>query len=107
MKKLLFLACIFCAMSAVNAMGQASYGSAMSAEIDMFQMPDHTRIAEPHDMAREHDLRGRASYVSYSQGERPLWELVQLMPQTPLGDSARAYRQEHALVKKAPIVWVN
>lgn len=104
MKKLLFLACIF---FAVNAMGQANYGSAMSAEIDMFQMPDHTQMAAPHDLAMERDLRGRPSLVGYSQGERPLWEFVQLMPETPLGDTARAYRQEHAAVKKAPIVWVN
>lgn len=104
MKKLLFLACIFCA---VSAMGQSNYGTAMSAEIDMFQMADHTQMATPHDLAMERDLRGRASIVGYSQGERPLWEVYQLMPQTPLGDSARIYRQEHALVKKAPIVWVN
>lgn len=104
MKKLIFLACIFCAM---NAMGQANYGTAMSAEIAPFQMAEHPQVAEPHDLAMERDLRGRASAVGYSQGEQPLWEFVQLMPETPLGDTARAYRQEHAQVKKAPIVWVN
>jgi len=107
MKKLLFLACIFCAMSAVSAMGQANIGTAVSADIEPFQMPDHTQIAAPHDLAPEHDLRGRPAYVSYSQGERPLWEVFQLLPETPLGDMARAYRQEHALVRKASIVWVN
>ena len=104
MKKLLFLACIFCAMS---AMGQASYGSAMSADIGPFEISGHPQTAAPHDLATELDLRGRASIVGYSQGERPLWEVYQLIPQTPLGDSARAYRQEHALMKKAPIIWVN
>ncbi len=107
MKKLIFLACIFCAMNAVNAMGQSNYGTTMSADVAPFEMSDHTQIAQPHDLAPEHDLRGRASMVEYSQGERPLWEFVQLMPQTPLGDTARAYRQEHELVKKSPIIWVN
>jgi hypothetical protein len=104
MKKLLFLACIF---FAVNAMGQANYGTAISADIAPFEISDHPQMAAPHDLATEHDLRGRASIVVYSQGERPLWEVYQLIPQTPLGDSARAYRQEHELVKKAPIIWVN
>ena len=107
MKKLLFLACIFIALSAVNAMGQANYGSAMTADVAPFEMPDHPQTAAPHDLAMEHDLRGRMSIVGYSQGERPLWEVYQLIPQTPLGDSARAYRQEHALVKKSSIIWVN
>jgi len=98
--------CIFCA---VGAFGQVNMGSAMSAPEEGFQMPDHPQVAANLGMGLERDLMGRSQSIS-DRGEMPLWEAMEMMPPrlvTPLGDSARALRKEHAMAPKAVIVWTN
>jgi hypothetical protein len=38
---------------------------------------------------------------------RPLWELAPVKVETPLGDSARMLKKQHANARKADIVWEN
>lgn len=103
MKKLLFLACIFCAVAAV---GQTSL-IVTNAQPQIFEMPSHTETASQRGLAAGRDLLG-SSNVGYAQGEMPLWEVVRNLPaEKPLGDSARSLRKEHEVAKKAPVVWVN
>ena len=40
-------------------------------------------------------------------GVRPLWELMPVHHEVPLGDTARMLKQQHATAKKAEIVWEN
>jgi len=40
-----------------------------------------------------------------AHGQRPLWEVATPAYVTPLGDSARALKEEHKSAKKADIVW--
>jgi hypothetical protein len=69
-----------------------------------YSVPDHPMHAEQHDLRPEVSLIGGGSYT-YAQGERPLWEFGGYAAPTPLGDVARRYREEHAKVEKAQIVW--
>jgi hypothetical protein len=102
MKKLLFLACIFCAVAAVGQTGL----TVNNAQPQMFEMPSHPETASQHDLATGRDLLAPTN-ISYAQGELPMWEVAKLPAETPLGDSARMLRKEHDEVKKAPVVWVN
>jgi len=76
----------------------------------MFEMPSHPQQASQQGMSQSHDIMERSASV-WDQGEKPLWEAMQEMGTaaavTPLGDSARALRKDHAAVKKASIVWSN
>lgn len=97
---------IFCA---AGAFGQVNVGSTMSAPEEGFQMPDHPQTAARMGMGLERDLLGTSLNIT-EQGEMPLWEAMEMMPApyvTPLGDSAREIRKEHALAAKAVIVWNN
>lgn len=69
-------------------------------------MADHGRHAEQHDMAHPQNILEHSDFA-YEKGERPLWEFGPITQPVPLGDIARAYRKEHALVKKADILWEN
>jgi len=102
MKQLLFLVCIFCGVAAV---GQANL-TVNNVQPQMLEMPSHPETASQHGLAQGRDLMG-SSNVSYAQGELPLWEVAKLPAETPLGDSARAYKKEHEAVKKAAVVWSN
>src|SRR5450432_92521 len=98
--------CIFCA---VGAFGQVNFSSAQSAPVEGFQMSDHPETADRHVMGRERDLL-EVSQTTFSQGEIPLWEAMEMMPPRlviPLGDLARAIRKEHELAPKAVMVWNN
>jgi hypothetical protein len=98
--------CIFCAAGAV---GQANMGSAMSGPVVGFQMPEHPQVASRLGMGLERDLLEGSQSIS-AKGEMPLWEAMEMMPApyvTPLGDSAREIRKEHAMAPKAVIVWNN
>jgi hypothetical protein len=102
---LILAMCIFCA---VGAFGQVN-ATAMSAPVEGFQMADHSEVAARQPLGREMDLL-EGSQTTFSQGEIPLWEAMEMMPPrpvTPLGDLARAIRKEHALAPKAVIVWNN
>ena len=98
--------CVFCA---AGAFGQVNMSSANSAPVEGFQMPDHPQFASRLGMGLERDLLEGSQIIS-AMGEMPLWEAMELMPApyvTPLGDSAREIRKEHALAAKAVIVWNN
>jgi hypothetical protein len=99
---LLFVVCVCCA---IGVSGQVS-GNAISAQVQPFTMPDHAEHATQTSLASEQTLREHSG-GTVAKGERPLWEVYQLSPETPLGDSARAVRKEHASARKATIFWSN
>ncbi len=98
MKITLFVFFLFCTTA---AFGQN--GGLLSAQPQIFEIPDHPMHAERGMMASEHPLVGAGSDTyTYAQGERPLWEFGSPNPQpAPLGDVARAYRKEKLAAKKA------
>jgi hypothetical protein len=108
MKSLLFVSLVLCIFCAVGASGQVS--GVLNAQPQMFEMPSHPQQASQQGMSQSHDIMERSASV-WGQGEKPLWEAMQEMGTatavTPLGDSARALRKDHAAVKKASIVWSN
>ncbi len=66
----------------------------------------HPERAYQQSMASEQVLLEQSSYTS-AKGETPLWEVAPPSQKVPLGDVARALKQEHATAKKAEIVWEN
>jgi hypothetical protein len=103
MKTTFFALCFLCATA---ALGQSVGGQGLSSEIHPIQFLSHPEHASRQSMAPEQNLLDGSDYV-YAQGERPLWELAQVSHETPLGDVARLLRKEHAMAKKADIVWNN
>jgi len=99
---LLVVICVFCAASAV---GQAM-GPVLTSNPQMLVIPDHPQHASQTGMAQEQCLLERSQSVS-GHGERPLWEVMPPEPFVSIADVARAYREEHALAKKAVMVWKN
>jgi hypothetical protein len=99
MKTILFAICVLGATSAF-----AQIGSSVSATAQPISMADHPMHAMQHDMGQEQNLFSSPS-VSYAQGERPLWEFGPVSQPVPLGDIARAYRKEHAGVRKAEVIY--
>jgi hypothetical protein len=100
MKSLFFAAVILCS---VAGFGQAASLSSQAAPIQMTGHPEHASVAP---MAHEHPLVGGApDAYTYAQGERPLWEFGPVSQPVPLGDVARAYRQEKRTAKKAEFVF--
>jgi len=104
MKTTLIVLCVFCATGAF-AQGLGT-GTVLSNEPNVFRLPSHTEHASQQPMAHGQSLL-EASGFSYAHGERPLWEVAPQTVPTPLGDSARALRKEHAAAKKATKVWTN
>src|SRR5262249_27569912 len=86
---------------AATAFGQAS-APAMGNTINF---PDHALHAEMHNLGSEQSLVGGGE-ITYAQGERPLWEFGPFSQPVPLGDIARAYRQqkEKQPIKKSEVV---
>ncbi|HEX3741187.1 MAG TPA: hypothetical protein VHV29_15930 [Terriglobales bacterium] len=100
MKITLLVLLILCTAA---AFGQAAV---LSNQPQITVFPDHPQHAEPHAMAAEHPIAGTtADAYSYAKGERPLWEFGPVSEPTPLGDVARAYRNEKSTTKKAQIVF--
>ena len=68
-------------------------------------MAEHPLHASQHAMGVETSLlSGTGSSYTYAQGERPLWEFGPSdKRETPLGDVAREYRKDHAVVRKASV----
>ena len=79
---------------AVGANGQTLNGRLLSAEPQIFVMPDHPQHASQTGLAQEQDLREHSA-ITYAQGERPTWELMALPPFVPIADLARILRDEH------------
>ena len=99
MKLTFVLLCLLCA--------SAAFGQAVSAQPSYAQplvMPDHPQHASQHELAQPQDLFEHSSYT-YAKGELPLSDFVHPSEPEPLGDIARAYRNEHASVKKAGFVF--
>jgi hypothetical protein len=95
---------VFLFLSALYSQGQAAGSSIQPVTGPTYSVPDHPMHAEQHDLRPEVSLIGGSSYT-YAQGERPLWEFGGYAAPLPLGDVARRYREEHAKVEKAQIVW--
>jgi uncharacterized MAPEG superfamily protein len=103
--KIAFLAfALLCATAAFGQTGQSA--SALSNQAQPLQMQDHPEHASQRAMASEQSLFNSSETVM-AHGERPLWEVAEPKAETPLGDSARMLRKEHAGVKKAKCVWHN
>jgi hypothetical protein len=97
MKATIFALCFLCATAA--AFGQTA--SVLGNNPQPIYMPDdRPQHASQHALAQESSLLGTSDYT-YARGERPMSDFVTLSYETPLGDIARAYRKEHALVPKA------
>ena|SRR5438270_11459503 len=96
-----------CVFGAGSAAGQTLGNlSAANGQPAMFAMQDHPQHAIVTEMAHEEDLLEHSN-ITYARGERPLWEVMQETPTTPLGDMARALKHEHANAKKALLIWKN
>lgn len=99
MKMTLLSLLVFCVLSSTAVFAQ--YAS-ISSEARPIVMPSHEQHASEVGLAPQRDLFVRtATAIAY--GERPLWEFAKPAQdtETPLGDVARLYRQEHATAKKA------
>ncbi len=105
MKAALFAWFFFCTTA---ALGQATAGaSALSAQPVVIQMPSHAQHAAYAPMGQEHILTEKSAYT-FGKGERPLWEVAPLAQEAvPLGDVARALREEHLRARKAEFVREN
>jgi hypothetical protein len=98
MKTLLFAFCILCASV---VWGQTTLSApALSAEPQPLQFRDHPEHADQLGMAREQRIMERSLNIS-AHGTRPLWEFAPVSQEIPLGDIARAFRQEHETARKA------
>jgi hypothetical protein len=102
MKTALFVICVLCTST---AFGQLALSS-ISAQPTVYTFDSHPEHASRQPMAQEQNLNGGVT-LTYGQGERPLWEVAAPVRETPLGDSARMLRQEHATARKAARCWQN
>jgi hypothetical protein len=103
MKKMLFVIFAMCFLYATAALGQSASGAAPITST--FQISSHPEHASPRPMAQEQSLlEGPGSGYLIAQGERPLWEFATVKQEIPLGDIARAQKQEHSTTKKARFV---
>jgi hypothetical protein len=103
--KTLLSALVVCVLGSVGAISQVAM-SAMNAQPQMLVLPDYAQHASETGMAQSQDLMERSG-ISSAHGDRPLWEFMPEARVTPLGDSARLIRKEHAIAKKAVVVWKN
>lgn len=94
-----------CILGASAAFGQtATQGVSSQAHVYVFE--SHAEHASRQPLALTQNLNGGEILV-YAQGEVPLWEVVRPVHEVPLGDAARALRQEHETAKKAVKSWQN
>lgn len=101
MKTTLLILIVLCA---ATALGQIA--PVIPSQVSVVQIPDHPQHAEQHAMATERSLVGGGlETYTYAHGERPLWEFGPVSEPVPLGDVARAYRQEKLTSKKAQLIF--
>lgn len=105
MKIAVLILCFFCTTLAFGQVAALS-SSATNAEPQPLQFYTHVQHATHQAMAPEASLLQPAAYLS-AHGERPLWEVAKLPDVLPLGDVARALREEHQVTKKSEVIWVN
>ena len=102
MKKTLFVLCL---LSTTAAFAQYIGGASRSSEPQIYESPSHPAQASYAPMSQERSVLATASYSS-AQGERRASDFPQ--PESvSLGAVAREIRQQHAQLKKSPVVWVN
>ena len=103
MKPALFVLCL---LSTSAAFAQYLGGvSSISNEPQIYQFASHEAHASYAPMAQGQNILAATSYSS-AQGERRASDFPQ--PESvSLGLVARELRQQHAQLKKSPIVWVN
>jgi len=94
-----------CILGASAAFGQTATSS-LSARPQIYYFETHPEHASRQPLAQTQNLTGNEILV-YAQGELPLWEVATPVRQVPLGDSARALRQEHETAKRAAKCWQN
>ncbi len=104
MRTLVFLLCLFCSSL---VWGQSTVGMAgLSAQAQVPQFYSHEQHASQAGMATEQRVLERSMAV-VEHGLKPLWEVAPVSQVAPLGDIARALRQEHQAARKAARVWTN
>ncbi len=104
--KIAMLAICILGSSAAFAQAASAGRSSVSAQAQPYTFETHPEHASRKALRSAEDLNGN-EIVVYAQGERPLWEVATPVYEVPLGDSARALRQEHAIVKRAARCWQN
>jgi hypothetical protein len=105
--KTLFSILAICILGSASASAQAMLNGPMTNfQPQMLSIQDHPEHAAQVGMAPEQDLLEHQT-ILYERGERPLWEVMQGVHATPLGDVARALREQHAGAPKAVVVWKN
>lgn len=103
MKVMLGILFLLCASA---AFGQAVGGSALSAQPVVIQMQSHPEHASYTPLGQEQYLSEKSRYT-FGHGERPLWEVAPVRTEVPLGDVARALREEHLKARKAEFIREN
>jgi hypothetical protein len=102
MKKTLLVLSLFVLTTAAFA----QYGGGfVSSEPQIFRPPEHPAHASFAPIKSEVSIYPGTSYIS-AQGDRPASDFPQAAS-VSLGDIAREFKKEHALVKKSTTVWVN
>ena len=103
MKKILFVLCL---LSTAAAFAQNNIGAnSLSNQTQVYQFQSHTEHAGYVPMSQERSVLAAASYTS-AQGERRASDFPQAEG-VSLGAFAREFRQQHAHVRKARVVWIN
>jgi len=103
MKPALFVLCLLSTSAAfAQYVGGASY---ISNEPQIYQFASHPAHASYAPMSQEQNVLAATTY-STAQGERPASDFPHA-EDVSLGAAARELRQQHAQLKKSPIVWVN
>jgi hypothetical protein len=104
MKMTLFVLSLFVFMTTA-AFAQYAGGGYVSAQPQIYEPPDHPQHAGFVALGTGSSIYPGTSYTS-AQGDRPASDFPQAASPS-LGDIARELKKEHALVKKAPILWIN
>lgn len=103
MKSILFALFL---VSTAAAFAQSAGSGVLNSQISVFQIPSHPLRAAYAPLAREQTLSQNSTYT-YARGERPMWEFAPVSDDIPLGDVARALKEEHAKAPKAEFVRQN
>jgi hypothetical protein len=98
--------CLFFVFALAGAVAQVG-GGALSAQPQIFEIPDHPQRAAQQTPTREESLL-EISTTTSAKGERPLWEAPRRVTyEMPLGDVARLFRKEHEAAKRAVLIKEN
>lgn len=104
MKATLGILFVLCAGA---AFGQTTAGSSvLSAQPAPIQMSSHPQHASYMALGQERSLTETSTFT-FAHGERPLWEVAPVKTEVPLGDVARALREEHLKARRAEFVREN